>query len=168
MEKYLECGEVLRIHGLNGGLIVKHFCDSYEVFSSLKKIYLKNGNEYTKVKIRKISPYKAGALVLLDGINDADEAMRLRGKILYAQREDIALEDGDFFIADLIGLEVFDISTKERYGTLTDVSNYGAQDIYVIKSDEGKLSYVPAIKEFVKEISLDEGIFIKPIEGMIE
>ncbi len=168
MEKYLECGEVLRIHGLNGGLIVKHFCDSYEVFSSLKKIYLKNGNEYIKVKVRKISPYKAGALVLLDGINDADEAMRLRGKILYAQRDDIALEDGDFFIADLIGLDVFDISTKERYGTLVDVNNYGAQDVYVIESAEGKLSYVPAIKEFVKEISLDEGIFIEPIEGMIE
>lgn len=168
MEKFLECGEVLRIHGLNGGLVVKHFCDSYEVFASLKKVYLKVGSEYSPIKVRKISPYKAGALVLLDGINDADVAMRYRGKIFYAERDDILLEDGDFFIADLIGLSVYDIDTKEKYGVLADVINCGAQDLYVIEREGKPSAMIPAINEFVKEISLENGIFVKPIEGMFE
>ncbi|MBQ8163075.1 MAG: 16S rRNA processing protein RimM [Clostridia bacterium] len=166
MEKYLECGEILRIHGLNGGLVVKHYCDSFEVFSSLKKVFLKQGNEYIKKKIEKISAYKGGALILLDGINDADKAMKLRGKLLYAERDDIALEDGDFFIADLIGLEVFDIDTNERYGVLKDVINCGAQDLYVVAREEKPDALIPVINEFVKEISLEKGIFVKPIEGM--
>lgn len=167
MEKYLECAEVLRIHGLNGGLVVKHYCDSFEVFSSLKKIFLKQGNEYIKKDIKKISPYKSGALILLDGINDADEAMKLRGKMLYAERDDISLDEGDFFIADLIGLDVFDFNTNEKYGTLSDVINCGAQDLYVIERDGKQPALIPAIKEFVKEISLEKGIFITPIEGML-
>lgn len=168
MEKYLECGEILRIHGLNGGLVVKHFCDNLEVFMALKKVYLKNGDEYTKIKVRKISAYKAGALVLLDGINDADEAMRLRGRVLFAERDDIALEDGNFFIADLIGLDVIDADTGEKYGFLADVINSGAQDIYVVRQEGKNDALIPAVNEFVKEISLEKGIFIKPIEGMLE
>lgn len=168
MKEYLECGIVVKIHGLNGGVVINHMCDSYEVFSKIKTLYLKSPTGYQPLRVKKSSPYKGGALVLLDTIADADSASRLRSKTLYAHRDDIPIDDGSFFIADLIGLDVLDVDTNEKYGILKDVINSGAQDIYVIEGNEGKLSYVPVIKEFVKEISLEKGILIKPIEGMIE
>ncbi len=168
MEKYLECGEITRIHGLNGALVVNHFCDSLEIFAELEKIYIKSPSGYQEFKVKKISPYKAGALLYLDGVTNADEAMKFRGKILFANRDDLYIDEDSFFIVDLIGLSVYDFETNERYGVLDEVANYGAQDVYVIKRDGKPNAYIPAVPEFVKEISLDKGIFISPIEGMIE
>ena len=168
MEKYLECGQITRIHGLNGGLVVSHYCDSYEIFSELKKVYLKEGSGYREIKIKKVVPYKVGALIHLDGVANADEAMKYRGKAIYADRDDLDIDEDSYFIADLLGLPVFDYETKEKYGVLKDVANFGAQDVYVISREGKNDSYVPAVPEFVKEISLEEGIYISPIEGMIE
>lgn len=168
MKEYLECGFVTAIHGLKGAIIVKHVCDSYEAFASLKKIYIENGGAYTSKKVIKTSPYKGNALVYLEGVNDADSASLLRKRTLFAHRDDIPRDEGSFFIADLIGLNVCDLESGEKYGVLKDVINSGAQDIYVVESESGTLSYVPAIEEFVKEISLEKGILITPIEGMIE
>ena len=168
MEKYLVCGEITRIHGLGGALVVRHYCDSYEVFEELKYVYLKNKDLYEKKKIKKVSPYKTGVLVSLEGVNDADSAMLLRGKMLYADRDELLKDEDSFFIADLIGLPVKDAKTNELYGILLEVANYGAQDVYVIDRGNGKKAYVPAVAEFIARISLEEGIFISPIEGMIE
>ena len=168
MEKYLECGAITRIHGLVGALVVNHYCDSYEVFAQLKNVYIKTSLGYEKKKVKKISPYKVGALLLIDGVADADEAMKYRGKTIYADRDDLKKDDDSFFIVDLIGLPVYDYNTKEKYGVLGEVANYGAQDVYVVKRDGKADAYIPAIPEFVKNISLEEGIFITPIEGMIE
>ena len=169
MNEYLECGYIVKIHGLNGGIIINHMCDSYDSFSALKRLFFKQADgSYKGLKIRKTSPYKGGALVLLDTVNDADEATKLRGKTVWAHRSEIPLDEGSFFIADIIGLDVYDDDSGVKYGKLKDVINSGAQDIYVIDGINDKTSYVPAIKEFVKRISLDDGIFIKPIEGMIE
>ena len=169
MKEYLECGFVTAIHGLKGAVIVKHACDSYEAFASLKRVYIeKSKGEFSSLKVIKCSPYKGNALVYLEGITDADLASAMRKKTLFAHRDDIPRGDGDFFIADLIGLDIFDANTGIKYGVLKDVINSGAQDIYVVEGNDGKMSYVPAIKEFVKEISLETGILITPIEGMIE
>ncbi|MBQ9743793.1 MAG: 16S rRNA processing protein RimM [Clostridia bacterium] len=168
MKKYLECGKITRIHGLNGGLVVSHYCDSYDVFADLERVYFQSSNGYTEMKFKKVSPYKSGVLLLLEGINDADEAMKHRGKTIYAHRDDLHIEEGSYFIADLIGLSVYDSNTKEKYGTLEEIANYGAQDVYVIDRGNGVKSYIPAIPEFVKGISIEEGIFVSPIEGMIE
>ena len=106
--------------------------------------------------------------VYVDGISTPEEVTRLRLTSVYAHRSDIIKNEGDFFIVDLIGLEVFDANTGMLYGTLKDVTNQGAQDLYVIKRENKPDAYVPAIKEFVSEISLEKGIFITPIEGMLD
>lgn len=169
MNEYLECGYIIKIHGLNGGLVINHLCDSYDAFACIKKLYFKaNDGSFSGLKVRKCSPYKGGALVLLDTVTDADKASALRGKSVFAHRSEVPCDEGSFFIVDLIGLDVFDIDSGVKYGTLKDVINSGAQDIYVVEGEGGRLSYVPAIEEFVKEISLEKGIFIRPIEGMIE
>lgn len=166
--KYLECGQIMRAHGINGAIVVNHFCDSYEVFSELTYLYLKNGNEYEKYKMTKCQPYKTNVLINLDGIDNPEDVTKLRLSYLYCDREDVLKDEDDYFIVDLIGLPVIDANTGAAYGTLTDVINQGAQDLYVIKREGRADSYIPCVPEFVKEIKPDEAIYITPIEGMIE
>lgn len=168
IHKYLECGQITRAHGVNGAMVVNHFCDSAEVFMALKTVYFKENNEYKPVKVKKSSPYKNSVIVTLDGFTTPEQVVSVRMKTLYAKREDILTDENDFFIVDLIGLEVRDASTNELYGTLKEVINQGAQDIYVIKRDEKPDAYIPAISQFVSEISLETGIKITPIEGMLD
>ena len=168
INEYLECGQITRAHGINGAMVINPFCDSYEVFAQLKTIYLKKGNEYSPLRVKKCSPYKSSAIVIVDGITTPEEVTKMRMESVYAHRNDILRDEGDFFIADLIGLTVYDADTNESYGTLKDVTNQGAQDLYVIERENKPDAYIPAIKEFVKEISLEKGIFITPIEGMLD
>lgn len=168
IHKYLECGQITRAHGVNGAMVVNHFCDSAEVFMALKTVYFKENNEYKPVKVKKSSPYKNSVIVTLDGFTTPEQVVSVRMKTLYAKREDILTDENDFFIVDLIGLEVRDASTDKLYGKLKEVINQGAQDIYVIKRDEKPDAYIPAISQFVSEISLETGIKITPIEGMLD
>ncbi|MBQ8840910.1 MAG: 16S rRNA processing protein RimM [Clostridia bacterium] len=167
LNKYLECGQIVRSHGINGGMIVNHLCDSYEVFANLKHLYLKIGSEYKELNVKKCSQYKNAALVLTSEILNPEDVTKLRGQSLYAKREEISKDEDSFFIVDLIGLEVRDADTNELYGTLKDVINQGAQDIYVVTLENGAEALIPAVQPFLDRISLEEGIFIKPIEGMI-
>lgn len=165
--RYLECGQIVRSHGINGAMIVSHFCDSYEVFEALRHICFKKGNEYEEYKIKKCSPYKNSVLVSLEGIDTPEEVTKLRGSYLYAKREEILKDEDSFFIVDLIGLPVKDSETGLEYGVLRDVINQGAQDIYVVERNEGADILIPAIPQFVNRISLEEGIFVTLIEGML-
>lgn len=168
INEYLECGQITRAHGINGAMVVNPFCDSYEVFAGIKTLYLKNGEEYIPLKVKKCSPYKNSAIVTVDSISTPEEVTKLRMQSVYAHRSDIAKDEGDFFIVDLIGLDVLDYTTEEKYGVLKDVVNQGAQDLYVVSRNGKADAYIPAIGEFVKEISLERGIFIAPIEGMLD
>ncbi len=168
LQEYLECGQIIKAHGVNGAMVVNHFCDSWEVFASLKYVYFKENNEYKRVKVKKASPYKNSVLVTLDGITTPEQVVLIRMKKLYAHRNDILKEENDFFIVDLIGLEVKDYETGEVYGTLKDVITSGVQDIYVIQREGKNDAYIPAIPQFIAEISLEKGILITPIEGLLD
>ena len=168
INEYLECGQITRAHGINGAMIINQFCDSYEVFAGIKALYLKNDNGYTSYKVKKCSPYKNSAIVVLDGIETPEEVTKLRMMSVYARREDVQRQEGDFFIVDLIGLPVVDFVSGESYGILKDVINQGAQDLYVVKRENKPDAFVPVVKEFVKEISLENGILVTPIEGLFD
>lgn len=167
-QEFLECGQIMRAHGISGAMVVNHFCDSYEVFEALDTVYLKNGSAYNAYKVKKVAPYKTNLLLTLEGISTPEEVTSVRLSYLYAKREDIAKGEDDYFIVDLIGLDVVDADTNEKYGTLSDVINQGAQDIYVVKREGKADAYIPCVPEFVKEIKLDEAIYITPIEGMLD
>ncbi|MBQ7353863.1 MAG: 16S rRNA processing protein RimM [Clostridia bacterium] len=167
INKYLECGQIVRSHGINGAMVVSHFCDSYEVFEGLKHLCFKNGDTYVEHKVKKCSPYKNSALVVLDGIDTPEDVTKLRGSYLYAKREEILKDEDSFFIVDLIGLSVKDNKTGVEYGRLKDVINQGAQDIYVVEREDDADILIPAIPQFVNKISLEEGIYVTLIEGML-
>ena len=166
--EYLVCAQIMRSHGITGAMIVNDYCDSYEVFAELARVFIKNGETYSEYKVEKCVPYKASALLTLKGVTTPEEVTKMRGTYLYAKREDILKDENDFFIVDLIDLPVVDQNSGEKYGTLKEVINQGAQDIYVVKREGKADAYVPCVPEFVSEIKLDEAIYVTPIEGMLD
>ena len=93
--------------------------------------------------------------------------MSQKGRVVYADRDDISIDEEAFFIADIIGLPVYDISNGEEIGKLSDVLNLGASDLYEIDTPKGK-KLIPAVPEFIKEIDIEKGIYVSLIEGMLD
>ncbi|MEE0970708.1 MAG: ribosome maturation factor RimM [Clostridia bacterium] len=163
---YLECGKIINTHGVRGAVKVENRCDTPSVLASLKRVYLERGGVYEENKVISSSVMGANVLMTLEGIGDIDKAMLLKNRLVYAAREDIPLPEGSYFIADLYGLQVIDADSGRVYGTLSEVINRGASDIYVVKTPKGE-RMMPAVDEFVKKTDPDEGIFVKPIPGML-
>ena len=165
--QFLECGKIVNTHGVRGGLKLESWCDTPQDLASLKKVFLENGGEYQCYKVKKASVFKQFVLFEFDGINNIDIAMTLKGRVVFADRDDIAIDEDSFFIADIIGLDVIDMATGEKIGTLSDVFNLGASDIYEINTKSGK-KLIPAVPEFIKEVDTEKGIFVSLIEGMLD
>ena len=164
-KNYLECGKIINTHGIRGTVKVESWCDSPYVLAELDRVFTEENGRYKEYEIVDASVFKQFVLLDLKGIMTVEQAEKLRNTVLYLSRDDIELEEGEVFIADLIGLPVIDVDTQKVYGKISDVMNTGASDIYVIKTENGE-AMMPAVKEFVKEIDLEKGIFVKPIEGM--
>ncbi len=166
MKQYLEAGIIINKRGLKGELKVDSLCDDLDVFCDINRFYLdEDGRD--SVNVISSKQYKGYAYVILDGINSAELADKMRGKTLYASREDIKVEDGKIFIQDLIGLRVFDADSGVEYGIVADVFNRGASDIYLIEKDGGEY-YLPAVPEFVVSVDMEKGIFVRPIPGIFD
>ena len=167
MKEFLECGKIANTHGVRGAVIIESWCDSPEILASLATVYVEKNGNYLPIKISKSSVYKGRVLAELEDTDTLEKAAALKNTVVFAKREDLPLEEGDFFVQDLIGLPVYDVETNEKYGTLSDVINGAATDLYEVQNERGKF-LIPVVAEFVKEISLERGIFIKAIEGMFE
>ena len=167
LRQYLECGKVVNTHGIAGGIKAESWCDQPEILSSLNQVYFLKSGVYIPIKVMRSAVQKRFVLLWLEGINDIDKAEALRGTVLFADRNDMPLEEGDYFIADLVGLSVIDVDSGRVYGTVSEVFNSGASDIYTVKTPEGE-RMIPAVGEFIKRIEIEKGIFIRAIEGMFD
>ncbi len=166
MKKYIDTGKILNTHGVRGDLKIDSWCDSVEVFCTLKRLYLIKKNEYVEYKVVKSVRFKEFVLVHLEGIETFEDANLLKNKTVYALRDDIPLEDDAYFIADLVGLKVINADTGKIYGVIDEVIFGAASDIYSIKTESGEIAYMPAVPEFVISVDLEKGVFVRPIEGM--
>lgn len=165
--KYLECGKIINTHGIKGAVKLESWCDYPETLANLENIFFKINDEYVEKHILTASVFKRHVIATIEGINDIDSAASLKETVVYADRDDIPLDDGDYFISDLIGLPVIDVDSGVEYGKISEVFNTGASDIYTVKTQEGE-RMIPAVPEFIIEIDLERGIFVKPIEGMFD
>jgi 16S rRNA processing protein RimM len=150
----LEIGKIVKAHGLKGEVKVMPWCDSPEILCDFDEVFLKNGEV---LKVRSSRVVKGMALMKFSGIDTIEQAEKLVNTVLYADREDFVLEDGVYFIQDLIGITVKESATGKIYGEITDVLQTGANDVYVVKGNksENKELLIPAIADVV--ISTDIG-----------
>jgi 16S rRNA processing protein RimM len=165
-KQYIECGRIINTHGCHGGIKLEAWCNGPEDLAALKRIYLLKNGVYEEYKFRRASVFKQFVLMTLDGVDDMDKAAAMKGTTLYASRDDFVLEEGDFFIVDLIGLPVIDNKDGKVYGKITDVINRGASDIYVVKTPSGE-RMMPVVEEFVKRVDIESGVYVEPIPGLL-
>ena len=163
---YLEAGQIVGTHGVRGEVRVQPWCDSPEQFATFKKLYWDDaGKQPVKVKGR---PHKNIALVVLDGVTTVEQAQVLRNKMLYVDRKDLKLPKDRYLVQDLIGIQVVDADTGEEYGTLTDVSQTGANAVYHMATDKGEI-LIPAIPDVVVKIDLKaDTLYLRPMKGLLD
>ena len=165
--KYIECGKIINTHGCHGGLKLESWCDSPEVLADLERIFIKKNADYVEYKVKKSAIFKQFVLFDLAGVTDMDSALALKGTVIYADREDFELEEGEYFIADIIGIDVRDADSDALLGTLSEIINRGAQDIYVVKTERGEVM-IPVVDEFVIGVEVGRAIYVRPIPGMFD
>ncbi len=167
VKKYIECAKIINTHGCHGGLKLESWCNTPQELASLDKVFLLENGTYVKKKVIKASVFKQFVIAELSDVNDMDAALALKNRILYADRDDFELDDGEFFIADMIGIDVIDADNGKIYGKLTDIINRGASDIYVVDTPNGE-RMIPAVDEFIVRTDISEGLFVKTIPGLLD
>lgn len=168
MTKYLEIGQIVNTFGVKGMVKVKPFTDDINRFDKLKKVYIKNNNIKQKYEIEQVKYHKDMVLIKLKSIENLEQADLLRNSYLMINREEEKpLEEGNYYIVDMIGLEVYTEKGK-NLGKLEDIFNTGSNDIYVVKNDLGKQILLPAISDVIKQIDLEnKKIIVHLIPGLV-
>jgi len=166
-KQFIETGKIVGTHGVCGEMRVEVWSDSPETLKALPRLYFDEGRTEMKLVSRRI--HKKMLLLTLEGVDSIDEAEKLRGKRLYLNRDDVKLRDGQRFIADLVGLTAVDGETKKVYGTLTEVLETGANDVYRIVDGDGHEYLFPAAPHMIRGVDDDAGIIeLLPIPGIFD
>ncbi len=149
-----------------GGCEDPAWCDSAGFLCEFDTLYRADGTPMSVVSAR---AHKGMAVVRFAGIDTPEQAEALRNTVLYMNRADVELDADTYFIRDLIGLQVLDADTGAVYGRLEEVLETGANDVYTIRTPEGKQLLFPAIGDVVVETDLEQGIMrIRPLEGLFD
>ncbi|HHX23643.1 MAG: ribosome maturation factor RimM [Tepidanaerobacteraceae bacterium] len=168
-QEYLTVGRILSPWGVKGQFKVEPMTDDPKRFRELREVLLELPDDITFYQVESVIFVKGDLPVLkLKGINSREEAQRLRGCYIKIHRKDaIKLPEGRYFICDIIGLTV-ENEFGESLGTVVDVLQTGANDVYIVKTPNKKEILIPAIKQVVKVIDLENGkMIIRPLEGML-
>ena len=159
--QFLEAGQIVNTHGIQGEVKIVPWCDTPEFLCQFDTLYL----DGKPVKVRAARVHKGNVLATLDGVNDVNGAMALKGKTVFIDRTNVVLPEGRHFIADLIGLEVIDADSGEKLGVVADVLTPPAHEVYVVKGEHEYM--IPAVDEFLAETNVEAGyIKVRLIEGM--
>lgn len=167
MNKYLELGQIVNVKGLKGEVKVNSFTDDNTKFERIPKVFLKRKENLTEYEIEKVGYAKNQVIIKFKGINTVEEAETLRNSYIVVDREIFGeLPEGVYYIADLIGLDVY-TESNEYLGKVDDIFSTGSNDVYVVKDELGKQKLLPGIDEVIKQIDLESGkIIVNLIEGL--
>lgn len=168
MKERLEIGQIVNTFGIKGFVKIYPYVNDLQRFDDLKTIYIKNKKQESKLEIEEVKYQKNMVLVKFKGIETIEQAEPLKNSYVEIDRKDaIPLEDGEYFIADLLGMDVY-LETGEKLGVLEDIYNTRSNDIYVVKDELGKQYLLPYIDEVIKKIDLENNkITVHLIEGLI-
>lgn len=170
MNEFITIGVITASFGCRGEVKVYLYSNFPQRFIALNRVFIDLSGKVFERKVENVKLQKNRVIVKLEDINTPEEAKKLRGALLQIPPEEVwPLPDGHFYIFQLIGLPVF---TEEKcyVGRVADVLPTKSNDVYVVKDEKkGKDYLIPAIKEVVKKIDLDESyILIRPLPGMLE
>lgn len=167
LKRYLEIGKIVAVQGLKGEVRVEPWCDSGDFLCEFDTLYFDKGE--TPLEVQRSRVQKNIVVMKIAGIDTVEQAQNVRNKVLYMDREDVELDEGAYFVQDLMGLTVIDNDSGEEYGKLCEVSFTGANDVYHIKDEDGKIRLIPAIPDVIISTDIAEGIMkIHVLEGLFD
>jgi 16S rRNA processing protein RimM len=169
MEDLLQVGVITTTHGVRGEVKVFPTTDDPARFKKLKNVVLDTGKELVDLEVAGVKFFKNMVIVKFKGIDNINDVEKYRKKSLYVTRENaVKLKKNEYFIADLIGLQA-ESDEGEDLGELSDVLQTGANDVYVLSKEGTDDILLPAIRECVKEVDLENGkIIVHLLPGLRE
>lgn len=160
MKKYLEIGKIINTQGIKGEVKIDPWTDDAEFLMQFKTFFI----DEKPYKLLSGRVHKNFFIAELEGVNDVNGAMVLKNKVIMGDRDDIELENGCFFIQDIIGASVLDEDGTEL-GKLTDVLDLPAGNVYVVKGEREIL--IPAVPQFIIKTDVEAGVVtVRLIDGM--
>ncbi len=168
MQDILRVGVITTTHGIAGEVKVFPTTDDPNRFKKLKKVLLDTGRGMEELSIVQVKFFKNLVILKFQDHNKIEDVMAMKGHDLYVTRENaVKLGENENFIADLIGMEVFE-ENEERLGTLTDVIQTGANDVYAVELDDGREVLIPAIRQCILSVDTDNNkMVVHLLEGLL-
>lgn len=165
----LEVGKIINTHGLKGEVKIATWTDSPDVFEDLEYVIIKSKKGDMTLNVAGVKYQKNNIIVKFKELEKIEDAEPLKNSILYAPREMLGvLPDGVYYIADLIGLEVFD-DEGHKIGIIADVFSTGANDVYDIKREGQKNLLLPVIDDVVLDVDIEGGkVTVHIMEGLLD
>lgn len=168
MEELLQVGVITSTHGVRGEVKVFPTTDDAARFKQLKHVLLDTGREMKPLEIQGVKLFKQFVILKFKGIDNINDIERYKRCPLLVERKDaVELKEDEYFIADMIGIQV-ETEDGEVFGTLKDVMETGANDVYVIDTEEHGEVLVPAIKECILDVDVENRkMTIHLMDGLI-
>lgn len=166
-KQFLEAGKIVGTHGIRGAVRVQPWSDSGDFLEKFKLFYLDSLGK-SVITAERIQPGNSTVIIKFKGIESIEAAEKLRGSLIYINRDDVRLPEGRYFINDLLGCEVTDADSGAILGKITDVSATGANDVWHIRKD-GREYLVPAIEQVIVSVDTEAGaVVIRPLKGIFD
>ena len=169
MEKVFQVGIISSTHGVRGEVKVFPTTDDMKRFKKLKEVLLDTGKETLTLEIEGVKFFKQFVILKFKGYDNIDDIVKYRGKSLFVPRENaLKLQKDEYFIADLIGLKVVN-EDGSFTGVLKDVMETGANDVYIVESQDGKEVLIPAIKACILQVDFEkEQVLVHLLDGLLD
>lgn len=169
MEDLLQVGIITSTHGVRGEVKVYPTTDDPRRFRRLKEVVLDTGREKMNLEIEGVKFFKQFVILKFKGLDNINDIEKYRQKSLYVTRKNaVRLQRDEYFIADLIGLKVQDEDGTEL-GTIKDVIETGANDVYEVEMADGRSLLLPAIKQCILNVDVENGMMqVHVLEGLLD
>lgn len=158
MNDFLRVGVITSTHGIRGEVKVFPTTDDLNRFKALKQVMLDAGKEYLDLEIEGVKFFKQYAILKFKGIDNINDIEKYKGKDLLVTRDNaVKLEEDEYFIFDLLGSKVITDEGNEL-GELTEILSSSANDVYVVKTKEGKEILIPSIEECILDVDVENKV----------
>lgn len=172
MEELFQVGSITQTHGIRGEVKVFPLTDDISRFKNMKNLLLDGGKEgYISLEVENVRPQKNLVILKFKGIDNINDIEKYKGHGLFVTKENrVKLKKDEYFIADLIGCEVYtDENPDDKFGTISDVMETGANDVYEIELEAGGTVLLPAIKECILGVDVDaRRVDIHLLKGLMD
>lgn len=156
MTELYQVGAITQTHGIRGEVKVFPMTDYVSRFKNMKELILDTGKEQIVLEVTSARPQKNLVILKFKGIDNINDVEKYKGCGLFVTKENrVKCKKDEYFIADLIGLRAID-EEGEAFGTISDVIQTGANDVYVVTTKQGEEVMIPAIKDCILEVSVEE------------